>query len=354
MAINITYRFPLSYPEKTKFVDQVEKFCSRWYSGANEFNFYTSGSTGSPKLIVISRDQMTASAEGTISFFKLQSKYTSLLCLDPERIAGAMMLVRSILADMQLIITPPVGNPMDLLEQTDQVDFSAFVPYQLDTIISTGDKGIEKLNWLKVIICGGAPVSPYLEEKIRQNLSCPVFQTYGMTETVSHVALRHLNGPGKTDLYTSLPGVELKQDERGCLLVKGAVTANQLIVTNDLVEFENDKFRWVGRADNTINSGGIKIQCEQIEDTALGILEAMGLNNKVVAAGVHDDRLGQKLVLFIEGTLKDPERFKTELHKQLPKFHYPKLILFREQFPPTESGKISRQALITSLADQHH
>ena len=216
------------------------------------------------------------------------------------------------------------------------IDFVAVVPLQLQTILDT--QRDERLNSLKAILVGGAPVGDTLGDAI-QRLNVPVFSTYGMTETVSHVALRRLNGEEATDSYGLLEGVEAATDERGCLRLRGAVTNHQWIQTNDVVEFLGPrKFIIVGRADNIINSGGVKIQLEKVERA----IEKTGLiASRFFAWSEPDERLGQKLILVVESEKKlDTELLQTRLLPELLTYELPKKVYFVKKFVETPTGKV--------------
>lgn len=341
---NIFYRFPKNFSQQEKFIAQVENFSRQWNSGQAEFEFHTSGSTGTPKKLIVSRRQMMSSAEATIQALNLSANQTALVCLDITMIAGAMMMVRAMIAEMTVYITPPTANPLEFLNENDGIDFAAFVPYQLKSIMST-QTGVEKLNKLKVFISGGAPLPLSIEEKIRSNITCQAFQTYGMTETVSHIALRSLT-KSHSEEYTVLPGVEINQDARGCLIVTGAATNFKPIITNDLVKIQaKGRFKWLGRVDNVINSGGVKVHAEKVETAAYKALHKMMLTRNVLVLGKNDPKLGQKTILLVEGAAFNTKSFADELSSYLNKYEYPKEIIFLDKFPLTLSGKINRQEL---------
>ncbi|WP_370589998.1 AMP-binding protein [Rufibacter sp. LB8] len=210
-----------------------------------EFAIQTSGSTGTPKWLELTRDRMEASAKRTLRLFNLQPEDRVLVCLNTEYIAGMMMLVRGFVGELHMTIVEPSGNPFANLDPEAEFDFVAMVPLQLQTILEQTPDKVEKLNRMKAILLGGAPVSKQLEEKV-QLLEVPVFQSYGMTETVSHVAVRRLNGPERKDYYTAPSEIILDQDERGCLTISADVTGNEILVTNDRVEMvDAHSFKWL-------------------------------------------------------------------------------------------------------------
>ncbi|MGB3618070.1 MAG: hypothetical protein WBA12_08120, partial [Catalinimonas sp.] len=174
--------------------------------------------------------------------------------------------------------------------------------------------------------------------------------TYGMTETASHVALRRLNGPERSDYFTALPGIELRQDHRGCLLIRGAVTNQQLITTNDRVELlDAQRFRWLGRADWTINSGGVKVQPEEVERAVGRWLAGRGLARRYFAAGLAHPQLGEEVTLVVEGTDALPGELLDELRVALPRHHAPRRVQYVAEFKTTVTGKLDRRATLRSL-----
>jgi o-succinylbenzoate---CoA ligase len=324
-------------------------FCQSWLSGQTEFLLHTSGSTGIPKPISLSRSQMVASAETTIKTFLLASGDTFLVNLNVEFIAGVMMLVRGMVAGANLVVVEPSANPLKNMNDN-SFDFGAFVPYQLQKILEESPEKIEVLNTMKAIIIGGAAVNESLEKQI-QDIKSPVFSTYGMTETVSHVAIRRLNGNQKKDFFQKLSNIELGINTNNCLNIKGLVTNNVLIQTNDLVEFINqNQFRLLGRIDNVINSGGVKIQLEKVEKSIEVYFENEKINLRFWTAGIQDENLGQKLVLVIESALEiDFSKLKDFLSHSLTKYEIPREIFYSNPFLETPTGKIDKKSILKSL-----
>ncbi|WP_317195513.1 AMP-binding protein [Rufibacter psychrotolerans] len=328
------------------------EFCKNWLQGVQEFPVQTSGSTGTPKLIELSRERMEASARRTLRLFNLQPEDRVLVCMNTEYIAGLMMLVRGLVGNLHLTIVEPIGNPLASVDPDAEFDFIAMVPLQLQTILEQTPEKKGKLNRMKAILLGGAAVSKGLEEAV-QELEVPVYQSYGMTETISHVAVRRLNGAEKQEYYTAPPEVTLGQDERGCLTIAADVTGGETLVTNDLVELlGNNSFRWLGRADNTINSGGVKVQLEKVE-TALGeALAALGITRRYFAAALPDESLGERLIAVLEGSpLTDLEEtnLKGKLSETLAKYEIPKRFGYLPRLPETATGKINRRAGMSLL-----
>lgn len=328
-------------------------FCKEWLAKQNSFTLYTSGSTGIPKSIVISREQMIKSAEMTARAIGLNANDKALICLNTNYIGGKMMMVRSFIVGMEMTIVNPTSNPLCTFPISTHFDFIAMVPLQLATILNETPEKVAILNKMKAILLGGAPVNYSLEKKV-QSLKVPVYATYGMTETVSHIALRRLNGAKASDCFEALEGVELSLDPRGCLVVKAKVTKQVPVVTNDLVElFPGNKFKWIGRIDNVINSGGIKIQVEQIEQKIQKIFTSENLSRNFFITGLPDEKLGSAVTLIIEGeSLKkeDENKFKTLLTQNLGKFEVPKKIKYVLNFVSTPSGKLNRKETLALVS----
>ncbi|WP_187696565.1 AMP-binding protein [Xanthovirga aplysinae] len=333
------------------FESNTLSFSQKWLSGEKEFSISTSGSTGTPKIIKISRSQMIASAKLTTSFLRLQKGDSALVCLNTAYIAGRMMLVRSFELGMNIIAVEPSSNPLENLSRNDKIDFTALVPLQMQTLLETEKNYLPQLNQMKGIIIGGAAVNPSLEEKL-QLVKSAVYSTYGMTETVSHIALKRLNGPEKSDYYQIFEGIETELDERSCLCIQGSVSNNEKVITNDIVEFNGGKtFKWIGRADNIINSGGVKIFTEKVENIIDRLFGELSIKRRFFLYGIQDEKLGQKVSLFIEGTglpLEKHRQLKNGLQKALSKFEVPKDHYFIPTFQETETGKIQRQQTANS------
>jgi o-succinylbenzoate---CoA ligase len=324
---------------------KVLEFCRNWLNGQLEFVVRTSGSTGTPKDISLTREQLEISARRTLAFLNLQKKDRLLVCLNVEAIAGMMMVVRGFVGGLHLTIVEPIANPIAFSKPEQPFDFISFVPYQLETILSERPAKKLVLDFAKAILVGGAPVSTDLEKKI-SSLKAPVYLTYGMTETVSHIALRRLNGPEPEPYYMVFEGIKLGLDKRGCLTIKGDVTQNEKIITNDLVDLHDNKtFTWLGRADNTVNSGGYKVQLEKVEVQLAQALLDLNINSRSFVTSVPDAKLGSKLIAVIENKALEPEvetNIKKELAKSLTKYEQPKEFLYLNPFFSTASGKIDK------------
>ena len=314
-----------------------------WLAGKDNFVIHTSGSTGKPKLINLKRKLIEISAKTTAETFGLNKEDKLLCCLSLETIAGFMQVMRAVIAGCDLIIVAPSANPLKSLED-ERIDFTAFVPLQIEAILESGYGYIQALNRMKAIIIGGALISESLVAKIQTYITAPVFQTYGMTETYTHVAIRRLNGPFPENEYHPLKEVKFSLDERGCLVITAPVTEGEALITNDLAKLNPDgSFKILGRWDNIINSGGIKINLEKVEEEVRKMLRKDLI---FFAAGVPDDKLGQKLVLVIEGKPwpdKEQAWFLEILRERLGAYKSPKAILFKDKIELTKSMKMGRK-----------
>ncbi|MDJ1473204.1 AMP-binding protein [Xanthocytophaga flava] len=333
----------------TEYESIAWQFCYDWLTGRKTFTIHTSGSTGIPKAIELDRKQMAASALMTGNTLKLQSGYTALINLNVQYIAGMMMLVRGLVLDLHLTILEPSSLPVADLPVESRFDFQSYVPLQIQTILEKASEKVAILNIAKAIIIGGAPVSSLLEDML-QHLSAPVYQTYGMTETVSHIALRGLNGSTHHDYYTALTGVTFETDNRNCLIIHVPSLNNDPIITNDVVELVSDTaFRWKGRYDNVINSGGVKIQAEHVEQVMQDILTDMQLHQRFFIKGMPHPKLGEYVALFLEIEDLSPESKELILQKAkslLSRYEVPKQIFCVNQFAQTPTAKVDRQKTV--------
>ncbi|WP_339700945.1 AMP-binding protein [uncultured Roseivirga sp.] len=319
------------------------KFINEWQSGKESFAQNTSGSTGKPKTISISRQQMIASAKRTAKALNINKGTSALLCINPEFIGGKMMLVRAMEFEWNLTLVPPSSNPEEHLKKNTPFSFAALVPLQLQSMLGT-EKGRAQLNNIDTIIIGGAPIGPQLEAEM-QSLSAKVFSTYGMTETVSHIALKSMNGIHRSDLFQILDGISVAIDERNCLRIKADVTLNEWVQTNDVVELRGSEFKWLGRADFVINSGGVKIHLDQLESD----IEKL-LNTEVVLLKQNHDQLGETFVaVIVNRSNKTSSELKSILESSLAKYHKPNEVYLVDSLPRTSSGKVDRLALCKQL-----
>lgn len=317
-------------------------FMRFWLKGGDYFEISTSGTTGKPKRIKISRKQMVMSAEMTARAVGINSGDTALVCLNTNYIGGIMMLVRGMTLNLNMTITEPSANPFATLKKNQSFDFIAMVPIQLETLLNQPD-GIQILNRCKVILIGGASISESLLARIH-DLNVSIYATYGMTETVSHVALKRINGHEAKTFFTALPEVHIGVDSRGCLTISSPLTNDKTIVTNDCVTLIDDhSFHWMGRIDNVVNSGGIKIHLEQVENEVNSLLKDLGINLPFFVAAVKDDYYGQSSVLCLEGQENNSSIILAKLKKKLG-YRSPKAIKWIVGFERTPTGKIDREA----------
>ena len=346
----------ITFEDTTYTIDQILKgeynnlsnsykkafaFCEQWLNGKDSFVLQTSGSTGKPKKVTVYREQLKESAKATKAFFGFTKGCKMLCCLDTEKVAGKMMLVRALEWESELKVIPADANPLQRIEN-EHFDFVALVPLQVEKSLTT-NSGTLALSLIKNIIIGGAPTSSRLRKRLTR-LPSRVFQTYGMTETVSHIALADLKSNGDL-IYKALPKVQLKVDGSNRLRINAPMTGDVWLQTNDIVKLQSENsFTWKGRADHVVNSGGIKLHPEEIEAEIGDLMQFYFPHKKYFLTGSKDDKLGQALTLVIEGK-KNTEAEKILLQKAkslLPKFHNPKKILFFPQFKLTSSGKIDQ------------
>ena len=336
---------------KNKITNDFERkaltFCQSWLTDKQVFEFNTSGSTGTPKKISFKREQLIASAHLTAKALELTSGSTSLVCLDTEFIAGAMMLVRGMVVGMNMIIKPPSANPLENI--TEQIDFTALVPYQ---VIHLLEHPPEKLNSISKVIIGGAPLN---QETIGllQSLTPAFYATYGMTETITHIAIQKLNGSDRQDYFQLLPGIEVSIDDRSCLSIRASHLGNDPIITNDIVSLiTKDKFQWIGRYDRVINSGGVKVSPEKIEKIVESAFAELKIKSRFFVESLQDQKLGQQVALVIEGEPLAGDILKNIndlLKGALEKYEMPRQVLFVSRFAETASQKIDRLATLKLL-----
>ncbi len=295
---------------------------------------------------------MKASALVTAHTIGLQEDQTSLVCLDTRYIAGIMMLVRSLEVGMNILAVEPCANPLEKIGDHIVVDFAAFAPYQVKSILQSPQK--KYFNQVKSILIGGAPLDELTKLEL-QDYSCQFYESYGMTETISHIALKKINGINKSDYFEILHGITIRQDERGCLCIKAPYLSDE-IITNDVVELKNpQEFIWLGRFDHVINSGGVKIFPESVEKKIAPMFINLKIDSPFFIVGLPNDRLGETVALLIEGDLSKDQLSQIEngLKKCLDKFEIPRSIQCIEKFIKTETGKVNRKLTVAQLADSN-
>jgi O-succinylbenzoic acid--CoA ligase len=324
------------------FEGRAIQFCRLWLQGETSFSLTTSGSTGTPKVIHATRDQMTQSALATACAIELKPGQTSLVCLDPNYIAGRMMLVRSMEVGMNILLSEPSANPFSSLPIPSAIDFVALVPYQVQSILQSKERSF--FNSVSNILIGGAPLSPKTEKEL-QTYSCQFYETYGMTETLSHIALRKVNGSERSDCFQALPHVRIRLDKRQCLCIE-VPHLSQEIITNDVVELMGiNSFRWLGRADHVINTGGVKIHPEEVEMKVSLIFDSLGLANRFFIAGLPDADFGTSVHLIVEGepSVDVQNLLESKWSPFLTKYETPKSIRWVKTFAETATQKVDRK-----------
>jgi len=321
-------------------------FLADWLSNENNIQVKTSGSTGTPKDIFLKKEYMKNSALATADFFELYGKTKALCCLPIDFIAGKMMLVRAMTLGWHMDVIEASSNPLEDTEK--KYDFSAMVPLQLIN-------SFDKIHLVDKLIVGGGVVSPQLENSI-QGLPTKVYATYGMTETITHIAIKPLNvtsslpsrqtGGVERSHYKLLPSISISIDDRSCLVINAPKVSDEKVITNDVVEILSEtEFIWKGRYDNVINSGGVKLHPEEIERKL-----SPYINSRFFVAGIPDEKLGEKLVLLIEGEENSVISNKVRnLKNILAKFETPKEICFITEFIETSTKKIQRQKTLDSI-----
>lgn len=322
--LRIAYSF---IKEGEEYERAVGDFIYDWFDQHPYIEIQTSGSTGAPKLMRVDKQAMVNSAVATGAFFDLVPGNKILHCLPVKYIAGKMMFVRAFILGLELDFVEPSAHPMDYNDCT--YDFSAMVPLQ-------AENSLKKLPNVKKLIIGGAGISRKLEKALMK-LPTTVYETYGMTETITHIAAKKVGEKA----FTVLPGVTISYDDKNCLVIHAPRISDDVVVTNDLVELINEnQFRFLGRIDNVINSGGIKFIPEQIEEKL-----SAKIHGKFMIGAIPDEKLGEKLVLVVEGDTAIPEDAFDTLEKyEKPRqiFHVPKLF-------ETGNGKILRRETLNSI-----
>lgn len=298
----------------------------------NNITVNTSGSTGKPKPIDLKKEYMINSAIATGRYFNLKAKTLALLCLPIHFIAGKMMLVRAITLGWHLDVVESNSNPLKKNKKI--YDFVAMVPLQVEN-------SLKKLNYIKTLIIGGGVISYTLQQKLQKEQFTSIFATYGMTETITHIAVKKINKLEYTlSYYKTLPNVNIFTDQRGCLVIESKNISNEIIFTNDVVELiSKTSFEWLGRYDNVINSGGIKLQPELIEKKLKHFIK-----QRFFITSIPDEKLGEKVVLVVEESVSN---FSKNVINHLDKYERPKEIYFVSKFLETSTKKIIRKRTIS-------
>lgn len=319
----------------------AQNFLTRWDSGSTEFYIDTSGSTGVPKTILLRRSAMEDSARITGKFLEITPEDTIFCCLPVQRIGGLMQLVRSRIWDIPITIEEPSGNPLKKYQGNHSI--ISLTPMQLVNILED-ELTTGRLQNFRIVLLGGADIPPELEKKT-VGMAPLFYHTYGMTETCSHIAMRRLISDSA---FRTLDGIEIRINTDNCLEIRGGVTDNQWIATNDIASLVTGGFKIIGRKDNIINSGGIKIQPEEVENA---IYDQYSLPvNSIMLVGFDDYKLGKKVVLLVDKKRIDllpDERFSFISEK--PK--RPTGVYFMDGFMYTENGKLDRNATLSRFLE---
>ncbi|OYX84384.1 MAG: O-succinylbenzoic acid--CoA ligase [Flavobacteriales bacterium 32-34-25] len=306
----------------------IGEFLLDWFDTKSYIDLQTSGTTGTPKMIRKNKQALVNSALATGDFFELKPGDTALCCLPVQFIAGKMMLVRSMILGLKIDFVSPNSEPLTHLDK--KYDFVAMVPLQVEN-------SLDELHKVKKLIIGGAKMNDSLAKKL-MNTSTQVYETYGMTETITHIAAKKIG----EEAFSLLPNVSISQNEKDCLVIDAPQLSDERLITNDLVEIINDhQFVLLGRIDNVVNSGGVKLIPEKIEEKL-----AEAISSRFFVGGISDAVLGEKLVLVIEGKKQDLDE---AIFTSLDKFEKPKAVFFVPEFETTASGKVKRKAILKAL-----
>lgn len=320
-------------------------FLEEWFNDSPFIHVQTSGSTGAPKQLTVRKEQMRASARMTGEYMGLRPGDTALLCMPLQYIAGKMMVVRALTCGLNLLVREPSGHP--LADVTQPLRFAAMVPMQVINSLQIPEEA-ERLRQTDILLIGGGAIDLQLAS-VLHSFPHTVYSSYGMTETLSHIALRQLNGANASPYYTPLPSVTLSLSDEGTLVIDAPQVSDEVLVTNDIAELLPDgRFAILGRKDNVINSGGIKIQIEEVENVLRSILPVI-----FAITFVPHPLLGEGMVLLVSGQ-PDMDSLWKQVCEVLPKHWQPKHIVCVEHIPLTGSGKIDRAAckqLATGLTD---
>ena len=314
----------------------LDEFLEEWNNPSPYVHVQTSGSTGAPKPMLVEKQRMLNSARITCDFLGLREGDTALLCMSLDYIAGKMMVVRSKERGLKLTTVAPSGHPLSTPHSP--LSFAAMVPMQVYNSLQVPEEK-ERLMQIRHLIIGGGAIDDALASALK-TFPNHVWSTYGMTETLSHIALRRLNGPDASEWYTPFPSVKVSLNEDRCLVIDAPLVCPSRLVTNDIAELSSGtdpevKFRILGRKDNVICSGGIKIQIETVERQLRPHLQAPFLITKR-----PDAKFGEAVVLLTEGTVPEAQEVCERI---LPKYHQPRVYLHVDQIPLTATGKPARQ-----------
>ena len=311
----------------------LDEFVSDWQSDSPTLLVHTSGSTGKPKPMLVEKRRMEASARITCGFLGLRAGDTALLCMPLDFIAGKMVVVRSLVWGLQLVAVEPSGHPLKGL--TESPTFAAMVPMQVYNSLKAEEER-RLLRDIKHLIIGGGAVNSDMAEVLR-GFPNAVWSTYGMTETLSHIALRRLSGAEASEWYEPFDGVGVTTSADGCLVIDAPAVCAQPLVTNDIAEIAPDgrRFRIRGRRDNVVCSGGLKLQIEEMEARL-----QPHLNVPYMISKRPDDKFGEAVVLL--AVTDDMESVCEVCRKHMPRYEQPRYFLAVSELPMTPTGKPAR------------
>lgn len=311
----------------------LDEFVSDWQSDSPTLLVHTSGSTGKPKPMLVEKRRMEASARITCGFLGLRAGDTALLCMPLDYIAGKMVVVRSLVWGLRLVAVEPSGHPLKGL--TESPTFAAMVPMQVYNSLKVEEER-RLLRGITHLIIGGGAVNSDMAEELR-GFPNAVWSTYGMTETLSHIALRRLSGAEASEWYEPFDGVGVTTNADGCLVIDAPAVCAQPLVTNDIAEIAPDgrRFRIRGRRDNVVCSGGLKLQIEEMEARL-----QPHLNVPYMISKCPDDKFGEAVVLL--AVTDDMESVREVCRKHMPRYEQPRYFLAVSELPMTPTGKPAR------------
>lgn len=332
------------------YVLNAIKILVDWRQGKKEVTLFTSGTVGEPKLINLPRESIEESCRVTGKAFGLKEGDTFFNCLSTNHIAGVMMVLRAAVLNCNLILEAPSSDPLEYDYSNMKIDFASFVPMQLANI-TRYDYKVNFFNNSKAIIIGGAPVSENLEA-LTEKFNAPVFHTYGMTETCGHIAIRRMNGQKKETFFTTIDRLEINKNDKGCLMLRGKITKDEWLITNDAVYIISDRsFVWIGRVDEAINSGGLKLFPVEIEHKIEKLIseKVISIKSEYFISSLPDVDLGEKVILVLEDEPFETTQLLKILKEHLPQFSNPKEIHFFQKFLRTELGKLRKKEMKSLL-----
>lgn len=322
-----------SKEEDTKAIGE---FLVEWLGASATIRLTTSGSTGTPKPIYLQKQHMINSAIATAKYFDLPAGTTALLCMPAKFVAGKMMLVRAMQMGWEIDYVRASKNP---LSENKRYDFVAMTPYQVH-------HSLEDLHKARIVLIGGGAVDVELHKQLQKSKT-KAFASYGMTETCSHVALRPINGPEATLVYQATEKVKFQLDDRDCLVIDAPNVHDGILITNDIIDLKSEtSFVWKGRYDSVINSGGVKIHPEMLEQKL-----AEHIKNHFFIGSIPDAIFENKVILLIENEVPIAEDLLEKAFASLDKYEVPKEVFYLNTFKWTDTGKIQRKATLELLVD---